>query len=156
MTGSKKFDNLAAIFLLFSTLGTLGIFISIQFLLEKPLPNDEKEFKLLQKNVKEISKNEEYYLDKLVINLPSETSRARFLEVKTSLVPFKGIDIEDFEENKAVIQDSIIDIASRMPVQELSSISGKILLKSRIKKRINGIIRKVAVKKIYFTRFIVQ
>ena len=156
MTGSKVFDNIAAAFLLSVTLATSGIYIYTQFIYEKPYLDNEKEFKLLQKKEKEKFNNNTYRLDKLIINLPSETSRNRFFEVRIYLIPFEGNDIRDFEDYKAVIQDSIIDIAGRMSAGELSSVSGKLLLKSRVKKRINTLMNKNAVRKIYFTRFIVQ
>ena len=156
MTGNKLFDNIFTGLLVFATLSTLIFFNYTQFVFEKTLPNDEQEFKLFQQNVKSVVKSPDYPLDKLVINLPSESSRSRFLEVKIHLIPLIEDDIDKLEEHKAIIQDSVIDIAGRMSAKELGSISGKILLESRIKQRINKFFGKTTVKKIYFTRFVIQ
>jgi flagellar FliL protein len=43
-----------------------------------------------------------------------------------------------------------------MKASELNSITGKILLESRIKKRLNSILGAPIIKRIYFSKFIIQ
>ena len=95
-------------------------------------------------------------LDKLIVNLKSRTSRLRFLDLQTYLVPFKNQHNDTLEENKAVINDIIIDEAARMKPEELNTVSGKLIFESRLRKRINTVLRGSIVKDIFFSRFVVQ
>lgn len=156
MTGNKTIDTILAGLLALVAAGTLGLFIYTEMVFKKPLPSDsiEKEKLLTETKSKAIIEN--YKLEKLIINIKSRQSRLRYLEVECYLVPFKSEQIDYFEKNKAIIQDTIIDIASMMEPEELNSLSGKILLVDRIKTRLNEGKKKPALKDILFTRFVVQ
>ena len=143
--------------MLLASLGTLSVFVYEGFIFEKPLLEDSKELEVFKNDVGMIGSNRDtYQIDKLLINLPTKTSRLRHLDVNIYLVPFQGDDVRLFEEHKAIVQDKIIDIAGRMSAEELGSISGKLLFESRIKREVNSILGKKSVKKVYFTRFVIQ
>ena len=156
MTGNKILDNILGALFLLASATTLCTIIYTQHVFMRTLPENNKEFQSFKEHAKNYSTNDYYRLDKLIINLPSKTSRSRFFEVQANLVPFLSENIRDLEAHKAILQDIVIDIASRIPPRELASISGKILLKSRLKKRMNNLFGRAFVKKIYFTRFVIQ
>lgn len=156
MTGKKLVDTILVALMLLGTLGTLGVFVYTEFLYERPLPDPAAERLKLQEQAKAQLFPNSYKLDKLTINLPSRSSRLRFLDMQIYLVPFNSDATEFFDKHKAKIQDVIINIASAMPPEELGTISGKILLESRIKKSVNELFPKPLVKNIQFTDFVIQ
>lgn len=156
MTGKKLIDTILISLMLLATLATAGVFFYTQYLYEKPLPNPEVErLKMIEEAKTKLFPNS-YKLDKLIINLPSRSSRLRFLDVQAYLVPFSSEATESFDLKKAHIQDIVIEIASAMEPEELGTISGKILLESRMKKQINSLFPKPLVKSVQFTDFVIQ
>lgn len=156
MTGDRRTDTGLAVLMLLSSAGTLVLFAHNRLAMERGLPDDARELAVLKREARARSLDTSYRVGKLVVNLPSRTSRLRFLDASVHLVPFREDDIKVFEAHKPMIQDKVIDIAGRMPPDELSSVSGKILLESRIKTSLNGVFGKNSIKRIYFTRFVVQ
>ena len=156
MTGNRIIDYILVGFMLLMTLATASVYTYTVFIYQKPLPDDSGGLARLKGDVRRMVDGNAYQLGKFTVNLPSKNSRLRFLDVNIYLVPFGEADVALFEENKPVIQDKIIGIAGSMEAAELNSISGKILLESRVKKAINALLGQVSVKRIYFTRFVVQ
>ena len=156
MTGKKIIDSILMGTMILASLAALGVFVYTQILYEKPLPDNQLQTEKLIKDSKNINFPDAYKLDKLTINLESDSSRLRFLDVQVFLVPFESSQTSLFEEHKAVIQDLVIDVTDSMTPSELNSVSGKILLESKIKKAINGNLGGKIVKKIYFSRFVIQ
>lgn len=95
-------------------------------------------------------------LERLVINLPSRSGRLRFLELEMTIEPIDGVLIEDIEKHHIYIKDIAIEVAGQMKPSELNSISGKILLEERIKKRFRKITPRNLISRIYYQKFIVQ
>ncbi len=156
MTGNKIIDTALVGLSTLVSLGVLGVFIYAQVVYQKPIPSDSAQRKELLTITKEKIFIEAYKIDKLIINLHSHKNRLRFLDVEMYLRPFKPKQTDLFQENKAFIYDSIIDIASHMKPEELNSLYGKTLLEDRIKKRINGFFSQPTLREIFFTRFVVQ
>ncbi len=142
--------------MLLATLATVGVFVYTQILYERPLPNPAAEKAKMMAQAKEQLFPNSYKLDKLIINLPSKSSRLRFLDVQAYLVPFSSEATDSFDKKKAKIQDIFIEVASAIEPNELGTISGKILLESRLKKKINELFPKPLVKNIQFTDFVIQ
>ncbi|MBH47838.1 MAG: hypothetical protein CME71_06670 [Halobacteriovorax sp.] len=156
MTGKKLIDTILIGLMVLATLATVGVFVYTQILYERPLPNPEAERAKMVEQAKEQLFPNSYKLDKLIINLPSKSSRLRFLDVQAYLVPFTSEATDSFDKKKATIQDIFIEVASAIEPNELGTISGKILLESRLKKRINELFAKPLVKNIQFTDFVIQ
>ena len=157
MMGEKISDYIVMGLSALASLIAFWAFFYTNFIFEKPLPENTKELEAFKRTAGRMTMADNaYQLDKLIINLPSRTSRPRFLDTNIHLVPLGEDGIKNFEENKARIQDTVIDIVSRTPPEELGGISGKILLKSRLKTALNGFLGQRAVKDIYFTRFVIQ
>ena len=156
MTGKKLIDTILIGLMLLATLATVGVFVYTQILYERPLPNPAAEKAKMMAQAKEQLFPNSYKLDKLIINLPSKSSRLRFLDVQAYLVPFSSEATDSFDKKKAKIQDIFIEVASAIEPNELGTISGKILLESRLKKKINELFPKPLVKNIQFTDFVIQ
>jgi flagellar FliL protein len=156
MTGNKKIDTIILGVSTLMTLAVLGTFVYTEIIYERPLPDGDDEKEKLLTNAKSGTETGHYKLEKMIINLNSAGSRLRFLDVEMHLVPFKEKYNDIFDQSKAFVSDSIIDIASNMKPEELNSIAGKILLEDRIKKRLNQYYEKKYVKGIFFSRFVVQ
>tara|TARA_R110000868_G_scaffold226115_12_gene478647 strand:- start:454 stop:924 length:471 start_codon:yes stop_codon:yes gene_type:complete len=156
LTGKKLIDTILIGLMLLATLATVGVFVYTQILYERPLPNPAAEKAKMMAQAKEQLFPNSYKLDKLIINLPSKSSRLRFLDVQAYLVPFSSEATDSFDKKKAKIQDIFIEVASAIEPNELGTISGKILLESRLKKKINELFPKPLVKNIQFTDFVIQ
>lgn len=95
-------------------------------------------------------------MDEIVVNLYSRETRLRFLSTQMNIELYKEKDRDFVASLKAIINDALIDIAGNMRPSELNSITGRILLENRIKARVNEHIKRPILKKIYFSKFIVQ
>ena len=143
--------------MLLASVGALSVFIYERFIFEKPLLDNLEELKAFRRDAKVAAEdNSAYQINKLLVNLPTTTSRLRYLDVNIYLVPFMAEDVRLFEDHRAIIHDKVIDIAGRMTAEELGSISGKLLFESRIKREVNAFLGRSSVKKVYFTRFVIQ
>lgn len=155
ITGKPLIDKVIILLTLASTLSLLGLFFYTEMIFKKPLPQDKTEFEELKKEGMKANISKGVTLDRVVVNLKSQ-KRLRFLSMNLHLVPFKESHLEKIESKKQRITDIIIDIASDMTAEELNTISGKIVLESRIKKRFNELFPDPILKEIYFSNFVVQ
>jgi flagellar FliL protein len=156
MTGNKTLDTALIGLLTLASLAALGVFTYTEMVYQRPLPSDKVEFESLKKDTETAVAPEVFKLDKLIVNLNSQGSRLRFLDVEIHLVPFKSKSVEVFENQKAFIKDAIIDISSNMAPDELNTVAGKVLLEERIRRRLNDYFGKSLIKEIFFSRFVVQ
>ncbi|MAE57589.1 MAG: hypothetical protein CME69_01845 [Halobacteriovorax sp.] len=156
MTGNKTIDNVIVLLVFLATAGALGTFVYTQMIYKKPLPTNEQGLAELKEDTANITVPESYKLDKIIVNLPSRTRRLRFLDVQIHLVVFKQETISILENQKAIINDIVIDVASNMEPEELNSVSGKLIFESRVKNKINETLNMPAVKELFYTKFVVQ
>lgn len=156
MTGNKMIDTVIVGLCVLASAATAGIFVYTEMLFEKPTIDQQREIRRAKEQTLAVTRPESFKLDKLIINLHSRKTRLRFLDVQIYLVPFKSEYGDLLEAAKARINDSVIDIVSRMDPKELNSLAGKDILKNRIKNAVNVIVNKQAVKRINFSKFVVQ
>lgn len=156
MTGNKTIDTALIGLLTLASMATLGVFIYTEMVFKRPLPEDKVELEALKKDTEVSVAPEIFKLDKLIINLNSQGSRLRFLDVEIHFVPYKSEALETFDTQKAFIIDAVIDIASNMSPEELNTVAGKVLLEERIRRRLNDFFGKTLIKEIFFSRFVVQ
>lgn len=123
----------------------------------KPPPTDisSEEQNLLDTALAD-SQIKPYAMKQMTVNLYSEGSRLRYLNAEMNLVPFKQGDVEAFKANEHIVKNELIRIAATMTPDELGSITGKIILESRLKKAINEKLPMSLIKSIFFTKFLVQ
>ena len=156
MTGNKTIDTVILGLALLATGAAVGTFVYTEKIYKKPLPKDEIELTSLKNDTKGLSKPESLKLDKVTINIPSNTRRLRFLDVQIHLVYFKPDDRSALEEISPVINDIIIDVGSQMEPDELNSIAGKLIFENRVKTKINNYFNRPVIKELFYTKFVVQ
>lgn len=147
-----------AVSLVFS-LATTGVFVYTQVIFKKPAPDDAKEFeKMKEEEKKPTTVVEGYKLKRMMINLESETGKEkiRLLNLEALIMPFKEDGATVLEDNQAIVYDVFNTVASKMDVNELNSISGKILLENRLRKTINERLHEEVVREILFQHFVIQ
>ena len=156
MKGVNKFDLAVIGGFTLASVGVTAFFYYTVFMYKKPLMNEEVLKKeILEAEVKpQLPKGLE--LDRFVINLPSNRSRLRFLEVKMNILPIKEKDIEIFKNHIPQFRDIVIDTAGGMEPGELNSIAGKVLLEERIKRNFRVKTELNLISKIFYTKFVVQ
>ena len=155
MTGNKTLDKIIIIFNLIGILLGFGIFVFTEFISQRELPVDNAEFQRLLALGNEISNLKAFELEKLTLNLSSERSRLRYLDVVMHLLPFHESQMTILDQYKPLILDNIIEITGRMTPEEVNSVTGKIIFEDRIKKMTNDLVKKPIIKKIYF-RFLLR
>ena len=95
-------------------------------------------------------------LEETVVNLYSREVKLRFLETQMNLVLFEERDREALMNMKPKVFDALIDVAGNMQPKELNSVTGRILLETRVKNKVNKIAGRPILKKILFSKFIIQ
>ena len=156
LTGKSFIDLVMVGVSTFMTAAMAGIFYYSVYVYEKPTLDNAEEFKKMLAETRVVEKVSGVEFEKIIVNLQGQTSRLRFLETTLTLIPFKKNQVGLLEGNKEIILDSIINIAGNMEPEELNSISGKLLLEERIKKKIENSIVPNLIKEIYFSTFVVQ
>ena len=156
MTGNKTFDTILLSMASAATAAALGVFVYSEMLYKKPLPSDEVEKKALIADSQAKVATENFKIDKMTINLNSQGSRLRFLDVEMYFVPYKSEYNEIFKSQISFVKDAIIDITSNMQPDDLNTVAGKVLLEERIRRRLNDFFGKDLVKEVLFSRFVVQ
>ena len=139
-----------------ASLACLGTIIYSDMIFKKELPQDTIEKLQLLADAKETSFPESFKLEKMTVNLKSRRNKLRYLDTIIHLVPFNIKDTDLLDEHKSEIVDIIIDVSGKMEPEEINSVLGKILYEDRIKKGVNKLLRKDAIKDIYFSKFTVQ
>lgn len=160
MTGKKLLDMILVGVMILATLAVVGLFYYTEKMYVKPPIDENAEKAALMTSVDAKAIPTFFKVDKMTISLipKNETanSRMRWLEIEMHLVLFESNAQEEMKANLPIVQDRIIDIASKMGPDELNSLSGKIILEDRLKREINNALKKPTVKNIYFASFIVQ
>ena len=156
MTGKPFIDKILIALNLATLLGGLGLFVYTNMIYKRPLPDEAAELEDLKNSARKGTEVAAYKLDKMTINLHSETARLRFIDLEAHLLPFKEEETKILETNKTQILDAIMDVTSNMSPEDLNSISGKILLENRLKTRINDLLGVQVVREIFFSSFVVQ
>ena len=156
MTGNPAFDKII--------LGVNGLVVAAALGLVYyshnmivPTPTDKKtQFTNLVSNGISDLKRSPVVFKEIVVNLYSRQRRLRFLNLTMNIEVYEDEHKDLIKNYKPFINDRLIDITGNMKPEEVNSVTGKILLESRLKEKINAAIGKKAIKKIYFSKFIVQ
>lgn len=96
-------------------------------------------------------------IKKFIVNLHSRSSRLRFLDIEMNVLTFNDEQKEIVKAHEYIFKDVVIEIASYLEPDDLDSVTGKILLENKIKKKVNEKLGEIPViKQIYFSTFVVQ
>ncbi len=94
-------------------------------------------------------------LDPFIVNLADRDTR-RYLKVKMSIEVSDKKVAEEVKKRMPEIRDIITLLLSSKTYNDLSTIDGKLALKTAIVNRLNSIIISGRVTNVYFTEFVVQ
>ncbi len=94
-------------------------------------------------------------LPTLLVNLADPLGK-RYLKMTASLEVLDEEAAGSISSSMARIKDSLILLLSSKTYDELSSMENKIMLKKAIVKRLNQILGRAVIKRVYFTEFIIQ
>lgn len=156
MTGNPKLDKILLGVNGLVALLAAGLVIYSHTSL-KPMPTNQSAEELaLQQNAEMANQITPQMFKKMVVNIHSERTRLRYLEAEIGLLPFHEDQKDLLKKGEFLLQDALIDIAGKMTPEDLSSVTGKILLEGRLKKNLNEKYGIPIIKQIYFTKFIVQ
>lgn len=156
MTGNPTLDKIILGLNGIIVTGAAALVFISHNVIKKPDTDRAKEFgNLIESSVSEYQKPP-ISLEEIVVNLYSRESRLRFLNTKMNLEIFQESDREFVLKLKPVIFDNLIDITGNMKPAELNSVTGRILLETRLKNRINDYAKRPVLKKILFAKYIIQ
>lgn len=94
-------------------------------------------------------------MDAFIINI-AETNGERYLKIVMQLEVSDPSVISELEQLKPRLRDSILDLLTPKTYKELMDLSGKQRLREDIAGRINNILQRGKVTKVYFTDFVIQ
>jgi flagellar FliL protein len=156
MTGNPSIDKIILGLNGLVVIAAAGLVFFAHNMIEKPMTDRASEFgNMIEGSMIELQKPP-VTLDEIVVNLYSREVRLRFLNTQMNLVIFQEQDRELAMTLKPYIFDALIDIAGNMKPKELNSITGRILLETRVKNAVNKLAKKPVIKKILFSKFIIQ
>jgi flagellar FliL protein len=156
MTGNAKFDKILMILSLVFTLGSAGLVFYAHNSIKRIPTDQEKEFQDLKDNALTNAQMTPYNIKKIVVNLSSGPSKLRYLEVEMNVLPFDESDKEIIKNGEHLFKNALITIADQLKAEDLGTMTGKILLESKLKKEINQIFGQPLIKQIFFSAFIIQ
>ncbi len=156
MTGSLLLDRIILGICLALSLAVCGLFIYTESFYKKKLPNNREETSLLSSDSKNVVVTQGHTIKKIIVNLPNEGSRLRFINLAIIFIPFEQKQIAFLEKNNDILLDIVLTTTSSMNAQELNSITGKILLEERLKKNIHLKLGDDLIKEIFFTNYVIQ
>ncbi len=156
MTGNAALDKILILVCLVFTLLTTGLSYYSFKLIKRPQIDEQAELESMLDESKQKSQIESVTLKKITINLHSRSSRLRYLDIQLNILPFHASQASLVTQKEPIIADAVINIAGDMDPDEINSVSGKIILENRIKTYINSTTKDPLIKKIFFSRFVIQ
>jgi flagellar FliL protein len=94
-------------------------------------------------------------LDNLIVN-PARSDGKRFLMIKIGLESDEPKALDEIVSKKVVIHDTILDLLSAKPVEDLASIERRESIKEEIREALNEILTEGDVTRLYFTQYVLQ
>ena len=94
-------------------------------------------------------------MDAFVVNI-AETNGERYLKIVIQLEVSDPAVGSELEQIKPRIRDSILDLLTPKTLKDLTDLAGKQRLREDVAGRINNILQRGKVTKVYFTDFVIQ
>ncbi len=156
MTGNPTLDKIIlGINAVIVTAAAGLVYYSNNMIIPPPTDTDQQFKQMVQGGLSDL-KRPPVVFKEAVVNLYSKQRRLRFLDLVMNIEVYEDGQEETIKLYKPFINDRLIDIAGNMSPEEVNSVTGKLLLESRIKNHVNKYLGKKVIKKIYFSKFIVQ
>jgi len=125
----------------------------------KPEPTDQvAEAQSMKENAISESQLKPVPIKKIVVNLHSSASKLRYLDVEMNILTFHEDQIQIIKDHEYIFKDVLVEIGSHLEPQDLETVTGKILLENKIKKKVNEKLNphQPTIKQIFFSGFVVQ
>ena len=94
-------------------------------------------------------------MEAFIVNI-ADTNGSRYLKLVVQLEVSDQTVVPELEQLKPKLRDTILDLLSPKTYQDLMELSGKQRLREDIAGRVNNILTKGKVTKVYFTDFVIQ
>lgn len=94
-------------------------------------------------------------IDNLIIN-PAGTQGTRFLLVSMAIEVMDGPTLKTLEQRDLEVRDAIIDVLGAATVPELTDIENRENVKSAVRDRVQRLIERNTVGRIYFSQYVIQ
>ncbi len=156
MTGNPLFDKILLGANGVLVLAAAGLVVFSHVGVKPPATNQRSEEEALVAQATDAIQLRPYAFKPLTINLFAEGTRLRYLEVEMHIALFKEADRELIKQNEHIFKNAMLETAGKMTPDELSSVTGKILLESRFKKAVHDKLGGDIIKKVFYPKFIVQ
>jgi flagellar FliL protein len=156
MTGKPFIDKILILINALLVLGSAGLVFYSHKMIKKVPTDQVGEFQNLKDTTYQNIQVTPVKLKKLTINLFSEQTRLRFLDIEPFALTFEDSQKQTVTDFETQILDIIIDVASGMEPNELNTLTGKMLFESRIKNKINELLGEPIIKQVFFGKFVIQ
>lgn len=156
MTGKPGLDKILYLGGIVLTLASAALVYYSHNLLTPQRLDPSESFAQMARGEKNEASVAKVSLEEISVNLYSRKTRLRFLDLKADVSVYEDNTQQRVKDITPLIRDQIIDVAGNMSAEELNTVTGKILFESKIKKRLNEILGGRVIKRIYFSKFIVQ
>ncbi len=148
--GKKKLIIIIAAVLLLIGVGA-GVFLFIGGEEEKLSPEEEQA--ALEKQAKQVGPM--VSIETFIVNILDD-EESRYLKAAITIEASNQEAAMELNERMPQIKDAVLLLVGNKTFDELRDMQGKIQLRAELINRLNGILVKGKVKRIYFTDFVVQ
>jgi flagellar FliL protein len=156
MTGNRSLDKILLAINALIVLGAVGTIWYSHNMINPPATDSQGQFTDMVNGSLSDFNRQPIVFKEMVVNLYSRQRRLRFLNLTMNIEVYDADQEEIVKTYKPFINDRLIDITGNMKPQDINSVTGRILLESRIKNQFNRALGRKIIKKIYFSKFIVQ
>ena len=141
--------------LLVALLGVTVVYYS-HFLIKPQATDQNQETINLKASITTQAEVRPVPIKKFVVNLRSPANKLRFISMEMNILPFFENQKNLITDNEYLIKDIVIELASHLTVEEVETVTGKMLFESRIKKQVNAKLGQPVIKQIFFSGFVIQ
>ncbi|MBF0207821.1 MAG: flagellar basal body-associated FliL family protein [Oligoflexia bacterium] len=137
---------------------TIGLFFYTGFIYRPAKIDDKTEFNnFKQRSNVETNSISIYKLERFTLNLYSSQTTPHYLDIEMHFHLLSESEAGSLiDKNKPIIYDRIISIINATTLDEVNSVTGKIILEERIKTAVATAVGRPVVKSVYFAIFTVR
>lgn len=104
----------------------------------------------------EFKSPEIFFLGDFTANMAFNDRSGKFVTVEVRLKMSSTDMVGELKEKNIVLRDAVIDEISLNRFSEVSTEKAKLLLKEKVKNRLNTLVGEGEIEEVYFTKFIIQ
>ena len=132
-----------------------GLFTYVKFLTPKNNSNQQTKAQSPESKETENLPGPIFDLDTFIVNLLDDSGR-RYLKTNINIELSTFSLEEEIKQKMPLIQDAVIVLLSSKSYDDVADISGKLFLRTQIIKQLNDILTVGKIRKVYFTKFVIQ